>query len=244
MNFNIRYYRKLVSTNETLVEMLRSEDLAEGTIIQAGYQSHGKGHAGNTWQSEADKNLLFSILLKPNSLPPDQIFNLSRIICLALQNLLQVHCPGSRIKWPNDMYIGERKIAGILIQNAMQGNLILHSIAGVGLNINQTEFDPAIPSPTSLYLEKGCHFDILNLLQDLLERLDEWYGIMLTGNRDRIYQSYTENLYRWGIWTDFQAGAEVFRGKIKEVTPCGELLLEKEDGEQRKYGFKEIQFLS
>ena len=141
------------------------------------------------------------------------------------------------------MYIGDRKIAGILIENALQGNLILHSIAGVGLNVNQSEFDPAIQSPTSLYLEKGCHFDIQDLLQDLLEHLEEWYGVLLSTNWVKIYASYMDNLYNWGIWTDFRAGEETFRGKVLEVLPGGELLLEKGNGEQRKYGFKEIEFL-
>ena len=243
MNFTIRYHKELVSTNEALALMLTSGDLAEGTIVQAGYQSHGKGHAGNIWQSEADKNLLFSILLKPVFLSPDRQFDLSRIVSLGLLDLLKVHCPDASIKWPNDMYIGDRKIAGILIENGLQGNLILHSIAGIGLNVNQSEFEPAIQSPTSLYLEKGCHFDIQNLLQDLLEHLEDWYGILLSANRDKIYKSYMENLYCWGIWTDFQAGEEVFIGRILEVLPGGELMLEKEDGEQRKYGFKEIEFL-
>jgi BirA family biotin operon repressor/biotin-[acetyl-CoA-carboxylase] ligase len=244
VKFSIHYHKELVSTNDRLAEMLRSEDLAEGTIIQAGYQSHGKGHSGNIWQSAADKNLLFSVLLKPSFLSPDRQFDLTKIVCLALQDLLQVHCSGSRIKWPNDMFVGDRKIAGILIENVLQGNFMQHSIAGVGLNVNQSEFDPAITSPTSLSIEKKCHFDIQPLLADLLEYLDKWNELLKSGKKDKIDSKYTENLYRWGIWSDFRAGTEVFQGKILGVLPGGELLLEKGNGEQEKFGFKEIEFLN
>jgi len=243
MDFQIHYYRELTSTNEKLNELIHSEDVPEGTVIQAGYQTHGKGHAGAIWQSEPGKNLLFSILLKPFFLPPGLQFDLSRIISLAIRDLISDHLQGATIKWPNDLYAGDRKIGGILIENTLQGNDILNSVAGAGLNVNQEDFDLEIPLPTSLYLEKQCHFDIQVLLGDLLVFLGKWYGILKSGRRELICQSYLENLYRYGTWTDFRVGGQIFPGKILDVLPDGELFLERKNGKKENFGFKGIEFV-
>lgn len=242
MDFDIRYYPVLQSTNETLSAMIISGGADEGLIIQAGKQTRGKGHGGNTWWSEADKNLLFSILLKPGFLSPQGQFDLSRVFCLALQNLLQEHCRFSAIKWPNDLYAGNQKIAGILIENSLQGNRIIYSIAGVGLNVNQTVFDPAIPSPTSLSIEKGCHFDIPYIFRELLKHIENWYEKLREGKIDEIRQSYLGHLYRRGVWADYMDERGPLRGKILDVLPGGELVLQTEEGAERKYGFREIAY--
>lgn len=242
MDFDIRYYPVLESTNKTLAGIISSAVTDEGVIIQAGKQTHGKGHAGNSWWSEADKNLLFSLLLKPSFLSPEGQFDLSRMLCLALRDLLQEYCNSPAIKWPNDLYAGNKKIAGILIENSLQGNRILYSISGVGLNVNQTDFDSAIPSPTSLSLEKGCHFDIPFIFQELLKHIENWYEKLKDGKVDEIRQSYLDHLYKRGVWADFMDDNGPLRGKILDVLPGGELILQTEQGEERRYGFKEIEY--
>ncbi len=243
MRFGFRYFDSVDSTNDMLARLLESGDPDEGTVIQSGYQTAGKGHGGNSWQSEAGRNLLFSVLLKPGFLTPDRQFDLSRIVSLALHDLLRGHCPGTCIKWPNDLLVGDRKIAGILIENTLKEDMILHSIAGVGINVNQSRFSPEIPSPTSMMLEKGCHFDMHPLLNDFTEFLDEWYRELASGNRERICRAYLDRLYRFGTWTGFHDGKGALRGRIKDVLPGGELVVETEDGEQRRFGFKEIRFM-
>ena len=243
MKFEIRYYKELDSTNASLTHLLNQNDVSEGTVIQTGYQTEGKGHGGNTWMSEKDKSLLFSILLKPINLAADRQFDLSRIVCLALYDLIKPSCGDVSIKWPNDLYIGNRKIAGILIENTIQQDMILHSVVGVGLNVNQAEFDPAIPSPTSMYIEKECHFDIKALLDSFLQLLNKWYLFLNQGDKQAIYDSYLSRLYRFGIWSDFKSGDEELNAKITGVMPGGEINLETHTGESLNFGFKDIEFL-
>ena len=244
MDFDINFYPELFSTNETLADMNSKTDLAEGTVIQTGFQKHGKGYAGSKWQSEANKNLLFSILVKPHFLSPEHQFDISRIFCMSLKDLIQPHCPMVKIKWPNDIFIKNRKVAGILIENSIQGDIILNSIAGVGLNVNQASFDPAIPSPTSLFLEKGCHFDIQKLLQELLEIFSNWYEKLKSGQYREIRRSYLEDLFLRDIWTDFQTNDRALHARIIDVLPGGELLLESSGGQKQTYGFKEIEYIN
>jgi len=243
MNFEISYLAELGSTNETLSAMAASGEPSEGLVIHTGWQSHGKGHGSNSWISDPDKNLLFSVLLRPEFLPPAQQFDLSRMLSLAIHDLVSIYCSDCRIKWPNDIFSGDRKIAGILIENSLQGDRILYSIAGVGLNINQSSFDPAIPSPTSLGLEKGCHFDIQEVLGDLLERISRRYEALRAGDIETIRKDYGGVLYRKDLWADYGDVDGTFKGKILDVLPGGVLVVATETGEERKYGFKELEYL-
>lgn len=236
-------YGEIDSTNEEMNRLLEAESLEEGTVIRADYQSAGKGHQGNIWWSEKGKNLLFSILLKPVRVPADKAFYLSRITSLTLIEVLDKHGITAMIKWPNDILAGKRKICGILIENSIIGEMISHSVIGIGLNVNQAEFDPGIPVPTSMMLEKGCHFDMNLLIEDFRSALEVWYRVLLAGELDLIVDAYHSKLFLLGTTARYSDGEKDFTADIQGVLPGGEIELKLEGGELRRYGFKEIEYL-
>jgi BirA family biotin operon repressor/biotin-[acetyl-CoA-carboxylase] ligase len=240
---NIRKYRECGSTNAEMARLLEEEHLAEGTVLTAEYQSAGKGQQGNTWLSERGKNLLFSILLRPEFLPAAEAFHLSRIASLSLVDVLDKQGVGALIKWPNDILAGTSKISGILIENSIIADRISHSVIGIGLNVNQEAFDQDNPSPTSLLIEKGCQFDMNLLLSDFHTALEGWYRVLFAGKKEVIEKAYTERLFRMGIPAEYSDGREVFKGTICGVLAGGELELRLENGEIRRFGFKEIEYL-
>ncbi|KPK81875.1 MAG: hypothetical protein AMS27_15120 [Bacteroides sp. SM23_62_1] len=237
------FYESIDSTNEEMQRMLQKNEIDEGTILIAGFQTRGKGHMDNTWESEPGKNLLMSILLLPDFLAPQYQFYLSMVVSLALLEIIGSYCKETTIKWPNDMYVKHKKIAGLLIENHIQGNKLEKSIAGIGLNVNQEKFSKAIPHPTSLYLETGCHFDMTELLDNLMVQLEYWYNILLRDKRDMIKKRYTGSLYGLEELRDYRSGADNFKARIRGVESTGVLILETEGGEIRKYGFKEVELI-
>jgi BirA family biotin operon repressor/biotin-[acetyl-CoA-carboxylase] ligase len=239
----IRDYEDIDSTNEELNRLIMTEDLTEGTIIRTAYQHAGKGHAGNSWQSEKGLNLLFSMLLKPDFLSLERAFHLSRITSLSLYEIIDNQCNGAQIKWPNDMLVGDHKIAGILIENMIINHTISHSILGIGINVNQTDFDPSIPAPTSLKIEKGCHIDMISLLVEFRNSMERWYNTLIAGNERGIMEAYNQRLYRLGIKAYYRSAAGKFTAIIRDVLPSGELVLESEKGDILTFGFKEVEYL-
>jgi BirA family biotin operon repressor/biotin-[acetyl-CoA-carboxylase] ligase len=240
---NILDYEELGSTNVEMHRLLDEGDLEEGSIIRAEYQTTGKGHASNSWWSERGKNLLFSILMKPDFLAPDRSFHLSRITSLSILDTLEKLDIRAAIKWPNDILAGSGKIAGILIENSITGRIIEHSIIGIGLNVNQETFDPVIPGPSSVFLIKECHFDRERILDDFIAALDKWYLVLKAGKEEMIVRTYHDRLYgrdREALYSD---GKDTFRARILRTLPGGELELMTDDGAVRRFGFKEIEHL-
>ncbi len=237
------YYESIDSTNEEMQRVIQKSDIEEGTVILTGFQTRGKGHMGNTWESESGKNLLMSILFMPDFLKPEYQFYLSRIVSLALLELIGLYCDNVTIKWPNDMNINDKKIAGILIENHLKGDKIEKSIAGIGLNVNQERFSSDVPDPTSLYMETGCHIDMTKLLDKLLEKLEEKYNMLVNNELDMIYRSYHDHLYGFGEIKNFSSRGKKFRARITGTEPTGELILETEGGEILRFGFKEVKLV-
>lgn len=238
-----REYPEIGSTNAEMHRLLGREPLEEGTVIRADFQTAGKGYRDSIWSSERGKNLLFSILLRPGTVPVESAFNLSRITSLSLIEVLDKHSVRSTIKWPNDILAGSRKISGILIENCITGNRIVHSVIGIGLNVNQERFDAGIPAPTSMFLEKGCQFDRNMLLAEFRSALEGWYQSLLSGHSGQILDSYNARLHRLGTPSRFSDGRHIFTASIRGVMPGGELELRLEGGVLRRYAFKEIEYL-
>ncbi|MBR7154276.1 MAG: biotin--[Paludibacteraceae bacterium] len=229
------------STNTLLKQMIADGNPPE--FIRAGYQTAGRGQTGNGWESEADKNLLCSILLPPRK----ELFELNVSTAVAVQRLLG---EDFTIKWPNDIYWQDRKIAGILIENAIVGNEVKYCIAGIGLNVNQTEWLSDAPNPVSLKQITGREYPIDELMQQLFNEVNK-------ALQEDVWDYYKAHLYRReGFWPfvervvsvapTMNAGTQTqgqFMAQIKDVLPSGELVLEDQQGTKRIYHFKQIRYI-
>lgn len=214
----------------------------EGSVWCAQRQVKGRGQQYNTWESEAGKNLTFSILLRPTFLKAEDQFLLSKIISLSVIDFLEAHGLPARIKWPNDIYAGDKKICGILIEHHIAGEYITATIAGIGINVNQTVFISNAPNPTSIALETAQTLDLKTSLKNLLNQTEKRYLSLKKGAVNTINKDYLTHLYRYNEWHDYMQKGKRFRAKITGIRNTGELLLEKENGTKFSAVFKEIEF--
>ena len=184
----------LPSTNEYASQLLTQKDVTEGTVIVANYQTAGKGQGSHTWSSDNNKNLLFSIILFPDTvLPEDQIL-ITMTISLGVCDFLNNYFEGSQIKAPNDIYYNNHKIAGMLIENTIVDGIINSCIVGIGLNVNQTTFPSDLPNPISIANITGEEHNINDCLNKILICLDKRYKELLYGDREKIKSDYTMQL--------------------------------------------------
>ena len=225
------------STNSLLKELLAKGEWPEGEgFLYAGYQTAGRGQTGNSWESEADKNLLCSILL-----PPDKnLYFLNIAVGVAIyRTVRELGISELGIKWPNDIYWRDKKLAGILVENAIIGNEVRYSIAGIGLNVNQTEFVSDAPNPVSLKQITGNEYDIDQLMKDLLHAV---YTV-LEEPEQNVWSEYKAHLYRReGVWP-FEDSKGRFEARIVDVLPSGEIVLQDQQGQKRTYHFKQVRYI-
>jgi BirA family biotin operon repressor/biotin-[acetyl-CoA-carboxylase] ligase len=240
---NLLFSENLPSTNSHAAYLLKRESLPEGTIVQTNYQSAGKGYSGNSWESEDGKNLLISVILFPAFLKPSDQFNISMTISLGICDFLSIFTAGCSVKWPNDIYINNDKIAGILIESAIIADKFEYSIAGIGLNINQEEFISPAPNPVSLKMIMGKTFDLPDSLTQLAAALDKRYKQLIAGNNAKIRSDYESKLYRVNTWSSFRDINGVFTGRILTTGEYGSLKIEGSDRKIREYSFKEVEFI-
>jgi BirA family biotin operon repressor/biotin-[acetyl-CoA-carboxylase] ligase len=240
---NLLYFENLPSTNSHAAYLLKSESLPEGTIIYTKYQSSGKGYAGNSWESEDGKNLLISVILFPAFLKPSDQYNISMAISLGICDFLTRYIPGCSVKWPNDIYINNDKIAGILIESAIIADKLEYSIAGIGLNINQEKFISQAPNPVSLKMITGKTFDLPGTLVLLAKDLDKRYKQLIAGETVKIREDYKSKLYRINNWSSFRDINGIFTGRILTIGDYGSLKIETSDSQIRVYSFKEVEFI-
>lgn len=235
----------LASTNDFARELLSKSEPVEGTAIIAASQSAGRGQFGSTWTSEAGKNLLVSVILYPNFLPPTRQFLLSQVAALAVQEAVAQWVPSKvvSIKWPNDILIDGKKVSGILIQNALAGSSFLNSVVGIGLNVNQLAFGAHLPQATSLALQIGGPVPLESVENSLFAALDAWYNRLKWGETDRIVKNYRQHLYKAGEETAFMtADGANFTGTIVELDQQGRLGILREK-EVVYFGLKEVSLL-
>lgn len=240
---NIQFYGSLESTNTFATKCLKEAEVQEGTVICTDFQAAGKGHQGNRWESEDGKNLLFSVILYPSSVSPDNQYFISMAISLGIYDFLHNLVPEVKIKWPNDIYVKYDKIAGILIENSVMGETIESCIAGIGININQEKFSRDIPNPVSLKMITGKESDTRTCLMEVLNYLDNRYKQMLYGNRDLIRDEYVSSMYRAGEWHTYRAEGNIFKGMITGISETGRLKIEKEDTSVSEFSFKEVDYI-
>jgi len=248
------------STNVCAAKLLSQNRLKPGTIVLTDHQTAGQGQIGRDWHSAPGLNLCLSCVLYPK-IHPQQQFQISMAVALAVRETVAAICKERAvcIKWPNDVYVGDLKIAGILIQNAIQGNGITSSIAGIGLNVNEVDFPEHLPNPTSLKVERYRSL-MMNIPTDghLRNRELEIHAVldMLVGNLttrtlqigkdgSQLYEAYQEVLYLRNIPSRFRLSneTETMEGRILRVDPQGQLVIQWLNGTLAKFQHREIEFV-
>lgn len=233
-----------VTSTNVHVSQLKDSNAQHGVVVAARNQTQGRGQRGNSWESESGKNLLFSVLLKPTFLAVQHQFLVSKISSLAVVDLLSEVVPNTTIKWPNDIYVRDNKIAGILIENSFSSANLDTTIVGVGLNVNQKFFSDSLPNPTSLILETGTKFNIPSLLEKFCGYFELRYQQLKAGNIKQISHEYFSNLYRNVGFNRYLSDGEEFYACIVGVRDTGTLILEtKKEGELKEFAFKEVSFV-
>ena len=236
----IYHFDILSSTNDEAT----SDRYTDGDIIVAEHQEAGRGQRGHKWISGQGLNLTFSAVLTPDSFALRNQFLISQITALALCDMLKSYSIDARIKWTNDIYIGDKKIVGILIENRLAGDFLARSIVGIGLNVNQIIFDKSLPNPTSMALCVGREFKREDVLHSFERAFAERYAQMKVGEWEQIHADYNALLYRVDELHTFRLeSGDTCRGTIRAVEPMGELVVEWECGNVGRYLFKQIEFV-
>lgn len=217
----------------------------EGDVVIAERQTAGRGQRGHTWESAEGQNITFSLILEPTFLPVNEQFLLSEVLALALVDTLVEYGIEAKIKWTNDIYVGDKKIVGMLIENSLDGGCLARTIAGIGLNINQTEFDPLLPNPTSMALLAGRKFDREEVLNRLMDNIFSLYEALRRGQKEMLQDRYRSTMYCLDErYTYALADGTIFEGVIRGVRPSGELMIEHaSDGALHEYLFKQVEFI-
>lgn len=237
------FVSETTSTNNYLADLCNRQTLPDMTTVYTTYQSAGRGQRGNTWESEAGANLLFSFVVFPEFLEARRQFLLSQVTALALQEVLSTYTPDITIKWPNDIYWKDRKLCGTLIENDLTGTCISRSISGTGINLNQAQFPAHIPNPVSLFQITGKHYEQRFILEQVLEKAAHYYELLKNDNTEPITGRYKEALYRRNGFHPYQDEAGIFQARIVDIEPIGKLILEDETGHRREYMFKEVSYV-
>lgn len=248
---NYLYLPETDSTNTFLKSHPRQTD-APCVVAWTGHQTAGRGQRGNRWESEKDKNLLCTLMHYPTFIKPEEQFIISQLISICLIDALQACCPEERenfrIKWPNDIYWKDKKLAGILIEYELNAEGITRAMIGVGLNVNQETFASDAPNPVSLCQITGKTFDIQHLLTDLCQR---YFSAMeqvaetssIRSRREEIDHAYHACLYRLGIPARYRDANGIFTGTMEGVADDGRLVIRDDKGDTRLFAFKEVSFL-
>ena len=245
----IKWHRSdsIGSTNTYLRSLNGGDPQYDYEVAVAGFQTAGRGQKGNTWESEAGKNLLFSILAHPLNIKVQEQFYISEAIALAVSDSVMAaigpqYAPGVSVKWSNDIYWKDFKIAGILIENTLQGSSILDTVVGVGLDVNQEVFLSDAPNPISLKNITGREFDLDVLLNDIVDRFIG-YMELPADKRPDVDKLYRSRLYRREGFHRFRDVQGEFEARIEGVRPDGCLMLFTDSGQHRVYEFKQVQFI-
>lgn len=224
------------------------------TLVTAEFQTAGRGADQNHWESAKGENLLLSLRVMPSNLPARRMFAISEVAALAVKNAFDTFLPissppkggrGVSVKWPNDIYYGDSKVAGILIENDLQGALVQRSTIGIGININQRHFLSDAPNPRSLADIVGHDVERRFVLERFMESFTHYFEQIETGNQealDALHEQYKTHLYRLGEEHTYSDKDDTFRATLVDVEPDGLLVLQDAKGNKRQYEFKEVKY--
>jgi len=239
---NVIRLNSVESTNQYLSDLTQTNSLDEGSVILTLEQTKGRGQKGTEWNSESGKNLIISILLHPQFLLISDQFMLSKIAAISVLNTIRKFIPESheiKIKWPNDIYVNHQKICGILIENSIQNSKLRQSIVGIGININQTEFDSNF-NATSLINLINKETEIELVFQELCTQLNQFYNLLKSAQLNRINEIYQNELYLLNSWAKFNYGSKLIEAMITGVDSSGKLQLLTKDNSRIAADLKEI----
>ena len=239
IKYNIKHLDIIDSTNSYAINLRESKDFKEGLVITTNFQKKGQGQRGSIWESQKGKNILLSAVFEFNISIKKQ-FDICKLVSLSLIKLLSNLNIDAKIKWPNDILVNNKKIAGILINNIISKDLISYSVIGIGLNVNQHVFNKYIPMATSIFLETGLQNNIEEIQYKLLEQIK--FDIVNYFQSKNISSKYLDFLYRINKFSFFESGSQKFNGIIRGVEDSGLLIVETEN-EIIKFNTKEIKIL-
>jgi BirA family biotin operon repressor/biotin-[acetyl-CoA-carboxylase] ligase len=231
------------STNNYAKQLLATERPADGTLVFAHQQHSGRGQMGNNWLTEPGKNITASFIFYPNFLDADEQFYLNMAISLAVKDFCESLIPDEiKIKWPNDIYWGDKKLGGILIENSISGTKISSSVIGIGINVNQTDFETDLANPVSLNQITHLKYDLALLLDELSGFIEKYYLQLRQRHFNFLDKGYTVALYRYQQTHEFKKGGQVIRGEINGVAKDGKLILHSH-GKEMRFAFKELEYI-
>lgn len=244
--FTTHFIETTDSTNRVLHDVVDGKctiinKLDDCSVLFANEQTAGRGMGTNCWHSDPGQNILASFYFESGILARKQ-FEFNRFFALAVRNMVAKYVPHVQIKWPNDILIDGKKLAGILIEHSVQGEKLAYSIAGIGLNVNQTVFDPVIPNPTSLKLYAQSDFSVKQILNELIESCQSYYAMLKEGKFDELEKEYLEHLYRLNEPAQYFYQNQHIKATITGIDEYGRLCLTAENGDELCCGFKEIKF--
>jgi len=235
---------ELPSTQQYLSNLAQEHHLPEWTICRVLHQSKGKGMGDNSWESEKHKNLLFSLLLHPEFLQPHEAFCLSKIVALGIRSTLQKFVSEPvHIKWPNDIYIDNKKVCGMLVENTFTDTHMKTSLIGIGININQSVFSRGLPNPASLVHFTNKELCLQQVLREAIAQIKYYYQKAMLEGAESINNNYLTRLYQLNEWHAYQNDTETFRGRITGVDAYGFLQIEDQQGKIRSYDVKQVSYL-
>ena len=243
-NITVKHLDVVDSTNRYLRDgadnlWTDGKDIVAVTAVR---QTAGRGQRGNVWSSKEGENLLLSMLVRPgSSLEVANQFLLSQAVAVSLHAAMKCYGIDTRLKWPNDIYVGNRKLAGILVELDYSGAFVEQAIVGIGLNVNQTEFPPMDRVPVSMKMLLGKDIPVEDVLRDVLFHFSHYYQEMRCGCKETVFAAYRELLFGLGEERHFVDAQGPFMATIEGTEPDGHLLLRRSDGTLSRYAFKEVE---
>ena len=234
-------FDSLESTNKTATELLRLSKVQHGAVILAREQTVGRGQRERAWMAQPGLDLTMSVVLEPAALRAEEQFVLGKLAALAVADVARsIVAREVRIKWPNDVLVERRKLAGILIKNEVVGELVQNSIVGIGLNVNSTDL-PETLMATSLLLETGRIEDLTALVKAMCTAVDRRWA-QWEHAPDALAAEYIEQLWARGRWADLVLDGQPVVARPMDVDAHGRLIVEHEDGQVKAYGLDRLRF--
>lgn len=238
--------QSVASTNDFLQEEIKKGVvLKEGTVVVTSNQLDGKGLENNKWESAPGLNLLLSVYLESGFIESQHQFVLNKMVSLSVFDFINSLTPNTsnKIKWPNDVYINNGKVSGVLIKNTISGKDILHSIVGIGININQVNFESDAPNPISLKQILKTELNLDSCLDSLMFYLNKRYLQLKNGDFQKIDIDYLQSLYRYRELHIFHINNRKLKARIIGLGEFGRLQLMTEDNATIECDMKEVKFI-